>query len=72
LKQRYVKQELPKLHTPGYDGFQDRDWNNAMLMSYQHYNAEQDKLEAIFESLGRSIPKLMEFLKQPDVMRHFR
>lgn len=71
LKQRYVKEFLPTLKSDGYAGFEKRDWNNAMLMSYKHYNAEQAKLEEIFNAQGRDIPRMMEFLKQPDVMKHF-
>lgn len=72
LKQRYKKELLPKLKSPGYEGFEKREWNNALLMSYRHYNAEQDKLEEIFNQQGRDIPRMMEFLKQKDVMKYFQ
>ncbi len=72
LKQRYVKEFLPTLKSDGYAGFEKREWNNAMLMSYKHYNAEQKKLDEIFTQQGRDIPRMMEFLKQPDVMKHFQ
>lgn len=67
LKARYVREFLPLVHSKGYAGFEKRPWNNAMLMSFRHYNAEQDKLAKIFKELGGDIPKMMEFLKQPDV-----
>lgn len=72
LKARYVKDILPQIKTPGYAGFEKQDWNNALMMSYLHYNAELDKLEAFFDKQGRDIPKMMEFLKQPDIMSHFK
>lgn len=72
LKARYVKEILPQIKNPGYVGFEKQDWNNALMMSYLHYNAELDKLEALFEKQGRDIPKMMEFLKQPDIMTHFK
>lgn len=72
LKQKYVHEFLPKVHTKGYAGFEKRPWNNAMLMSYRHYNSEQDKIENFYKKNGSDIPKLMDFLRQPDVVRYFK
>lgn len=67
LKTQYVKEFLPQVHSQGYAGFEKKPWNNAMLMSFRHYNAEQDKLSAVFKRLGNDIPKMMDYLRQPDV-----
>ncbi|MEZ0370337.1 MAG: aminopeptidase [Candidatus Sericytochromatia bacterium] len=72
LKQKYVKEFLPKVHSKGYAGFEKKPWNNAMLMSYRHYNSEQNTIEKIYKRLGSNIPKLMEYLKQPDVQEKMK
>ena len=72
LKKRYVDEVLPKIRSKGYAGFENREWNNALIMSYRHYNQDQDKLQEIYARLGEDIPRMMEFLKQKDILKHFR
>lgn len=72
MKYQYTKNILPQIKSPGYAGFEKQDWNNAMLMSYLHYNTVQDKLATIYTELDEDIPRLMEFLKQDDVLQHFQ
>ncbi|MGV3524052.1 MAG: aminopeptidase [Candidatus Sericytochromatia bacterium] len=72
LKREYVTQVAPRIKTPGYLGFEKREWNNAMVMSYRHYNQDQDKLEKVFDKVGRDIPRMMSFLQQKDVLTLFR
>lgn len=71
MKQEYVKTVLPRIKSEGYAGFEKQDWNNAMLMSYLHYNKDQEKLGKIYSKLGEDIPRMMAFLQQPDIMTHF-
>ncbi len=72
MKKEYVDTVLPQIQSPGYAGFEKQDWNNALLMSYLHYNTVQDKLEKIYQELGEDIPKMMEFLQRDDVLTHFQ
>jgi len=72
LKQVYVREILPQLRSEGYAGFEKQTWNNALLLSYRHYNQDQDKLEAIFAGLEQDIPRMMDFLQQKNVLKYFR
>lgn len=72
LKQVYVQEVLPQIRSTGYAGFEKQDWNNALILSYRHYNQDQEKLEAIFDRLDRDISKMMNFLKQKDILKYFR
>lgn len=72
LKRQYVTEVLPKIRSKGYAGFEKQDWNNALIMSYQHYNQDQEKLQEIYDRLGKDIPRMMDFLKQKDVLQYFR
>lgn len=72
MKYQYVKNIVPQIKSPGYEGFEKQDWNNALLMSYLHYNTVQDKLQKVYTELDGDIPKMMEFLKRDDVLKHFQ
>ncbi|MBF2052554.1 MAG: aminopeptidase [Candidatus Sericytochromatia bacterium] len=72
LKQIYVQEVLPQIRSQGYAGFEKQEWNNALILSYRHYNQDQEKLETIFNKLEQSIPQMMAFLQQKDVLKYFR
>lgn len=72
MKYQYAKNIVPQIKSAGYAGFEQKEWNNALLMSYLHYNTVQDKLEKIYNEYDQDIPKMMEFLKRGDVIQYFQ
>jgi predicted aminopeptidase len=63
LKEEFRSVTVPKFKGKGYSAFADRPWNNALIMSYRHYNQDQPKFEKLYARLGKSIPKMIDFLQ---------
>ena len=72
MKEFYANEVLKIIKSPGYAGFEKKEWNNAMMLSYRHYNQDQDKLEHAFNKLDRDIPRMMDFLKRDSALSAFR
>jgi len=64
MKTRYKLDIVKKFKGSGYAGFEQRTWNNAMIMAYQHYDQEQDFFEKLLKQEKGNIAKLMQFLQK--------
>lgn len=47
----------------GFKGFEKAELNNARLMTYRLYFEDLSQFEAVFQKLGASFPKMLEFAK---------
>ena len=64
LKTRYRQEITPRFTGKGYRGFEQRTWNNAMIMAYQHYDQEQGLFEDLLQQQGGDVARLMKWLSQ--------
>lgn len=64
MKTRYRLEIARQFKGAGYLGFEEREWNNAMIMAYQHYDQEQGLFDALFRAQGHNLAALMRYLKQ--------
>jgi predicted aminopeptidase len=64
LKTRYRQEITPQFKGKGYQGFEQRTWNNAMIMAYQHYDQEQEFLEDLLRQQRGDVAGLMKWLSQ--------
>ena len=64
LKTRYRQEITPRFTGKGYRGFEQRTWNNAMIMAYQHYDQEQGLFEGLLAQQGGDVARLMKWLSQ--------
>jgi predicted aminopeptidase len=64
IQERYVSELKPKLNDKdGFKGFEKAEINNARLMTYRLYFEDLSQFEAVFQKLGNSFPKMLEFAK---------
>lgn len=64
MKTRYRLEISKQFKSSGYLGFAEQEWNNAMIMAYQHYDQEQAWFESLFREQGHDLAALMRYLKQ--------
>ncbi len=64
IQEHYVSDLKPKLNDPdGFKGFEKAELNNARLMTYRLYFEDLSQFEAVFQKLGASFPKMLEFAR---------
>jgi predicted aminopeptidase len=63
MKSRYRVEIVKKFKGNGYAGFDQREWNNAMIMAYRHYDQEQGFFDDLLKHQKNSIFQLMAYLK---------
>jgi hypothetical protein len=52
-----------RFKTDGYQNFEKLELNNAVLLAYRRYFHRPDKFEALYESMGRDLRKVIEYFK---------
>lgn len=62
MKTRFKLETVKKFKGAGYAGFEQREWNNAMIMAYRHYDQEQGLFEHLLKEQKGSIAQLMAYL----------
>jgi predicted aminopeptidase len=50
--------------TDGYEDFDRKDLNNAVLLAYRRYIHRLDRFETLYESMGKDLRKVVEFFKK--------
>jgi len=57
------KEMRSRFKTDGYQDFEKIELNNAVLLAYRRYFHRLDKFEALYESMGRDLRKVIEYFK---------
>ena len=62
--QEAFKEIQGQFKTDGYQNFEMRELNNAVLLAYRRYFHRLEKLEVLYEHFGRDLKKVIEFFKE--------
>jgi len=54
----------PQFKTDGYKDFEKKDLNNAVLLAYRRYIQSLENFEALYESMGKDLRKVVEYFKR--------
>ncbi len=57
------KEMKSQFKTEGYQDFEKMELNNAVLLAYRRYFHRLGKFEALYESMGRDLRKVIEYFK---------
>lgn len=63
MQERFAETARPKMKTKSYDWFAMAELNNARLLSYQTYFKDLGDFKKLYDRLGGSFPKLVEYCK---------
>ena len=65
---RSIKEEFREIKlqfkTDCYKDFEKKDLNNAVLLAYRRYIHSLENFEALYESMGKDLKKVVEFFKR--------
>jgi len=65
---RSIKEEFREIKvqfkTDCYKDFEKKELNNAVLLAYRRYIHRLEKFEALYESMGKDLRKVIEFFKK--------
>jgi hypothetical protein len=56
-----------RFKTESYQKLEQTELNNAVLLAYRRYFHRLDKFEALYESMGRDLKRIVEFFKKIEV-----
>lgn len=62
--QEDFKEIRGRFQTDAYQNFEMRELNNAVLLAHRRYVHRLEKLEVLYEHLGRDLKRVIEFLKE--------
>jgi predicted aminopeptidase len=64
IQTRFAAEVKPRLHDPnGFKRFEKADLNNARLLTYKLYFQDLSQFQKVFDKLGRSFPKMLDFAR---------
>jgi len=63
IRSRFVQMVKPKLSAGGYSEFEKGELNNARLIGYRTYFEDLSDFEAVFQSMGASFEKFLQFCR---------
>jgi len=59
-----LKQTITSFKTESYSNVANVDLNNAVLLAYRRYIHRLETLQALYEQLGKDMPRVIEYLKK--------
>ncbi len=64
IQTHFASELKPRLRDPdGFKRFEKSELNNARLLTYKLYFQDLSQFQAVFDKLGRSFPKMLEFAR---------
>lgn len=64
IQKRFDRRLKPRLKTDLFDGFSQRELNNAVLMSFETYVSDLSAFETVYNKLGRDLPKFIKEIQK--------
>jgi predicted aminopeptidase len=64
IQTRFASDVKPRLRDPdGFKRFEKAELNNARLLTYKLYFQDLSQFQRVFDKLGRSFPKMLDFAR---------